>query len=241
MTAIIALAKVGKVHQQAGMQRVVALHDIDLEIEKGEFVTIMGPSGSGKSTFLNLVSALDVPTSGSIHIEGQDISALDDDALTLFRRRKVGLVFQFFNLLPTLNGFDNVMLPLLLERRPTGEDRERVKTLLEEVGLGARMHHKIHQLSGGEMQRVAIARALVHSPNILLADEPTGNLDSAIGAGILELLRSTCQNRKMTILMVTHDRSAASYGGRLVRLKDGGIVSDDRLNEAGQLAGEKNP
>lgn len=241
MAPIIALSKVSKIHQQPGMPRVTALHDIDLDIEKGEFVSIMGPSGSGKSTFLNLVSALDIPTSGTIHIEGQDISTLGDDELTLFRRTKVGLVFQFFNLLPTLNALDNVMLPIQLERRPTKQDQERVRTLLEEVGLEKRIHHKIHQLSGGEMQRVAIARALVHSPNILLADEPTGNLDSAIGTGILELLRSTSQNRKMTVIMVTHDRQAASFGGRLVRLKDGAIVGDERLKNTNELGSEVRP
>jgi len=238
MAPIIALSKVSKIHQQLGMPRVTALHDITLEIEKGEFVSIMGPSGSGKSTFLNLVSALDIPTSGTIRIEGQDISTLNDDALTLFRRTKVGLVFQFFNLLPTLNAFDNVMLPLNLSRKPTKQDAERVRTLLEDVGLQKRMHHKIHQLSGGEMQRVAIARALVHSPNILLADEPTGNLDSAIGTGILELLLETSRNRGMTVIMVTHDRQAASYGGRLVRLKDGAIVSDEPLGAESERGAE---
>jgi putative ABC transport system ATP-binding protein len=210
----------------AGDTRVEALKSVDLRITAGEFVSIMGPSGSGKSTLLNLVSALDTPSSGSISIDGQSIGELDDDALTLFRRRKVGLIFQFFNLLPTLNALDNTLLPLMLEGRTNEHDRTRAKRLLSEVGLEGRMTHRMHQLSGGEMQRVAIARALILEPKLVLADEPTGNLDSATGAVILKLLRDTCEHHHTTIVMVTHDLEAARVGDRIVSLKDGKISGD---------------
>jgi len=211
----------------AGAARVEALRSIDLSIAAGEFVSIMGPSGSGKSTLLNLVSALDVPSAGQIVIDGQDIGRMNDDALTLFRRRTVGLVFQFFNLLPTLDALDNVLLPLMLEGRTQAADRVRAENLLREVGLGQRTHHRLHQLSGGEMQRVAIARALVLEPKLILADEPTGNLDSGTGAVILKLLRSACDSHRTTVVMVTHDVQAAQAGDRIVRLKDGLIIGDE--------------
>ena len=219
-----------------GASRVDALRGVDLAIAAGEFVSIMGPSGSGKSTLLNLVSALDVPSTGNIAIDGQSIATLDDDALTLFRRRTIGLVFQFFNLLPTLNALDNVLLPLMLEGRTNERDRQRAERLLDEVGLRERTHHRLHQLSGGEMQRVAIARALVLSPKLILADEPTGNLDQATGQTVLRLLRNTCQAHRTTIVMVTHDREAARAGDRIVELRDGGIVSDHGVAETGSEA-----
>jgi putative ABC transport system ATP-binding protein len=209
-----------------GPNRVEALRGVDLHIAPAEFVSIMGPSGSGKSTLLNLVSALDRPTGGRIAIEGQDISTLSDDALTLFRRRRIGLIFQFFNLLPTLDALHNVLLPVMLEREARADDVERARGLLEQVGLGKRTHHRIHQLSGGEMQRVAIARALVLGPKLLLADEPTGNLDSATGEAILALLKGVRDQHGTTIVMVTHDRNAALVADRQVRVKDGTIVED---------------
>jgi putative ABC transport system ATP-binding protein len=215
-----------------GARRVDALQGIDLEVGAGEFVSIMGPSGSGKSTLLNLVSALDTPSAGRISIDGQDIGQLDDDALTLFRRRKIGLVFQFFNLLPTLDAFDNVLLPLMLEGKLAEHDRERGRRVLAEVGLEQRMDHRLHQLSGGEMQRVAIARALILEPKLLLADEPTGNLDSATGERILKLLRETCARHGTTVVMVTHDLHAARTGDRIVTLKDGRVVGDERTRPA---------
>jgi putative ABC transport system ATP-binding protein len=211
----------------AGPSRVEALRGVDLSIAAGEFVSIMGPSGSGKSTLLNLVSALDVPSTGHIEIDGQAIAAMNDDALTLFRRRKIGLIFQFFNLLPTLNALDNVLLPLMLEGRTNQNDRARAERLLVEVGLRERVQHRLYQLSGGEMQRVAIARALILEPKLILADEPTGNLDSATGQTVLGLLRSTCQAHRTTIVMVTHDLGAAQAGDRIVQLRDGRIVSDE--------------
>jgi len=222
---MISLQQVRKVYGD-GETRVEALRGVDLEIGAGEFVSVMGPSGSGKSTLLNLVSALDIPTAGRIVIDGVDIGTLDDDALTLFRRRRIGLVFQFFNLMPTLDAVDNVLLPALLERAAGIDDRRRASALLEAVGLAGRAAHKIHQLSGGEMQRVAIARALILEPRLILADEPTGNLDSATGAAILALLQRTAREHGTTVVMVTHDRAAAEAGGRLVRLRDGQIEGD---------------
>jgi putative ABC transport system ATP-binding protein len=210
-----------------GAARVEALRGVDLVIAAGQFVSIMGPSGSGKSTLLNLVSALDSPSSGRIVIAGQDVSSLDDDALTLFRRRSIGLVFQFFNLLPTLDALDNVLLPVMFERKATREDRARAEQLLVSVGLEARIHHRMHQLSGGEMQRVAVARALVLKPRLILADEPTGNLDSNTGRTILALLRSLCTTEGTTVVMVTHDANAARAGHRTVSLRDGVIVGDE--------------
>ena len=209
-----------------GDNEVRALDGVTVEFEQGRFTAIMGPSGSGKSTLLNLVSALDVPTAGRIVIDGVDIGQLDDDALTLFRRRRIGLVFQFFNLMPTLDAVDNVLLPVLLERTALAADRRRALALLDAVGLAGRAAHKVHQHSGGEMQRVAIARALILEPRLILADEPTGNLDSATGAAILALLQHTAREHGTTVVMVTHDRSAAEAGGRLVRLRDGRLDGD---------------
>jgi putative ABC transport system ATP-binding protein len=222
-----------------GPNRVHALRDLDLTVNAGQFVSIMGPSGSGKSTLLNLVSALDSPTSGNIVIDGIDVSALDDDALTLFRRRKIGLIFQFFNLLPTLNALDNTLLPLMIERKVGTADEARAGELLDRVGLSARRLHRMHELSGGEMQRVAIARALIMEPRLILADEPTGNLDSTTGASILSLLRHTCSETGTTVIMVTHDSNAAQIGDRIVWLKDGELSRDDRTEDVvlGKVAG----
>jgi putative ABC transport system ATP-binding protein len=231
---MIELRSVAKIYGD-GETRVEALRGVDLTIAAGEFVSIMGPSGSGKSTLLNLVSALDTPSAGQIIIDGQEIGALDDDALTLFRRRKIGLVFQLFNLLPTLDALDNTLLPMMLERKVNEHDRQRAKHLLIEVGLEARMLHRLYQLSGGEMQRVAIARALIMQPRLVLADEPTGNLDSATGSTILKLLRDTCEKHHTTIVMVTHDLTAAGAGDRIVSLKDGRVIGD-RPTRAGSHA-----
>jgi putative ABC transport system ATP-binding protein len=222
---MIRLSRLVKTYGE-GANRVEALKGIDLYIAPGEFVSIMGPSGSGKSTLLNLVSALDTPTTGEISIDGHETSSMSDDALTLFRRRKIGLIFQFFNLLPTLSALDNVLLPLMLEGKINDKDRKHAREILSEVGLSQRAEHKMHQLSGGEMQRVAIARALILDPRLLLADEPTGNLDSATGQTVLKLLRDLCERHKTTVVMVTHDRNAARMGDRIVTLRDGLLVSD---------------
>ena len=228
---MIELHSVSKTYGE-GAAQVEAVSTVDLHISAGEFVSIMGPSGSGKSTLLNLVSALEKPTSGRIMIDGRDIATLDDKALTLFRRNRIGLVFQFFHLLPTLDAFDNVLLPIMLERKATAVDRDRARHLLQEVGLSARATHRIHQLSGGELQRVAIARALVREPPLILADEPTGNLDSASGTAILDLLGRACRRRGTTVVMVTHDDRAARVGDRIVFMKDGQVSGEERLASA---------
>jgi putative ABC transport system ATP-binding protein len=209
-----------------GDSAVAALRALNLEIGAGEFVAIMGPSGSGKSTLLNLLSALDTPTSGTVKLDGQDIRSLTDDAVTLFRRTRIGLIFQFFNLLPTLTAVENVLLPVLLARRAGEQDQARAVDLLRQVGLSHRLHHKPGELSGGEMQRVAIARAFVCQPPIILADEPTGNLDSVSGAEILRLLRQQAEERGATVVMVTHDAQAARVGTRLIVIRDGRIQED---------------
>jgi putative ABC transport system ATP-binding protein len=232
---MIELHDVCKTYGQ-GDNQVSALSHLDLTLTRGQFVSIMGASGSGKSTLLNVIGAIDTPSSGRIVIEGEDISRLSDDALTLFRRRKVGLVFQFFNLLPTLNALDNTLLPVMLERKITPADRERAAELLARVGLGQRMSHHVSELSGGQMQRVAIARALIMAPSLILADEPTGNLDSVTGAATLALLRKTCDDTGTTVIMVTHDRNAAEVGDRVLWLKDGEIVRDEKTEDAARAA-----
>ena len=218
-------------------QPVTALRDIDLSVGRGEFVAIMGPSGSGKSTLLNLLSALDKPTSGRIVLAGADIGAMTDDAVTLFRREKIGLIFQFFNLLPTMTAVENVLLPVLLARRAQDADREKAVRLLEQVGLGHRLTHKPSAMSGGEMQRVAVARAFMTAPPILLADEPTGNLDSNSGTEVLRLLRRQAEEHGTTVVMVTHDANAARVGSRLIVIRDGRIQSDAAVPQSAPSAG----
>jgi putative ABC transport system ATP-binding protein len=208
-----------------GTVEVVALDGVCLEVEAGSFVSVMGPSGSGKSTLLHLIGGLDTPTGGLVEIDGNDLSTLDDEELTLFRRRNLGFVFQFFNLLPTMSAWENVALPRLLDGVKLGEVKPRALELLEMVGLANRADHKPSQLSGGEMQRVAVARALVADPVLVLADEPTGNLDSRSGAAVLELLRETVTNDGRTVIVVTHDSKAASVADRIIRLQDGKVSS----------------
>jgi putative ABC transport system ATP-binding protein len=222
---MIELRAVSKTYGEEA-NKVHALRDVSFKIGSSEFVSIMGPSGSGKSTLLSMVSALDTPSSGQVLLDGKDIAGMDDDTLTLFRRRKVGLIFQFFNLLPALDALDNVLLPVMLERKVSAQDRARGKLLLEEVGLSDRISHRVHQLSGGQMQRVAIARALMLDPPIVLADEPTGSLDSNTGGAVLGLLRKLCDRHGATVVMVTHDAQAAATGDRILSLKDGALVDD---------------
>jgi putative ABC transport system ATP-binding protein len=204
-----------------GEVTVNALQGVDFGVEKGEFVAIMGPSGSGKSTLLHLLGGLDAPSDGEVMLGGRRLAHLSDDDITIVRRRQIGFIFQFFNLLPTLSAAENVALPLLIDGRSLDEYRLRIDELLTLVGLGDRQDHKPDQLSGGQQQRVAIARALVTDPVIVLADEPTGNLDSESGTEILQLLRRACDEKQQTIVMVTHDPKAAEYADRIVRLKDG--------------------
>lgn len=206
-----------------GEVEVSALRDVAFAVGKGEFVAVMGPSGSGKSTLLHMLGGLDEPTDGEITLAGQPITHLSDDEVTLVRRRRVGFIFQFYNLVPTLTAAENVALPLLIDGQKVNEKRDKIHQLLTMVGLGERLHHKPDQMSGGQQQRVAIARAFVNDPEIVLADEPTGNLDSKSGTAILELLRRSCDELQQTIVMVTHDPRAASYADRVVFLKDGRI------------------
>jgi putative ABC transport system ATP-binding protein len=211
-----------------GKRHVTALNDVNLTIEAGEMVSIIGPSGSGKSTLLNLVGGLDRPTSGQVRIAQEILSSLSDDGLTRVRRDKIGFIFQFFNLLPTLTCVENVGLPLHLRGWPRQKVDERARELLTLVQLGQRMNHLPEELSGGERQRVAIARALSIYPPILLADEPTGNLDTHTGEEILALIRGLHERLKSTVVIVTHDMSVAESCPRTIALRDGRIVEDIR-------------
>jgi putative ABC transport system ATP-binding protein len=203
---------------------VEALRGVSLAVAKGEFVAIMGTSGSGKSTMLHLLGGLDRPTSGEVVIDGVNISRLNDERATLTRREKTGFVFQFFNLIPLLNVAENVALPFLIAGDSLGDHRERIDELLELVGLADKAGHRPDQLSAGEQQRVALARALAPSPAILLADEPTGNLDYTTGSEILDLLWDSCERLGQTIVLVTHDARAAAYADRVLVVRDGEIL-----------------
>ena len=217
---------VTKVYRQ-GTRDVHALRGVDLSIDTGSMVAIMGPSGSGKSTLLHLLGGLDRPSSGDVYYHSQNLGKLSDADLTRVRRRHIGFVFQFFNLLPSLTAAENVALPLLLDGRPRREATKRASASLERLGVGHREAHFPEELSGGEMQRVAIARALVTQPTTLLCDEPTGNLDSTNAADVLTILRDLTHTDRCTIVLVTHDPNAAGYGDRIVRLRDGVLDRDD--------------
>jgi putative ABC transport system ATP-binding protein len=223
---MITLKQVSKVFE--GKRTVKALENVSLQVDQGELVAIVGPSGSGKSTLLNLIGGLDRATHGTIQIGGEDLSILPDDDLTRVRRDKIGFIFQFFNLLPTLNSFENVALPLHLRHWTRPKIEERVKELLRMVHLEHRLDHLPDELSGGERQRVAIARALSVFPPILLADEPTGNLDTVTGAEILTLVHELHQRLNSTILIVTHDSGVAGQCQRILKLRDGHLVEDVR-------------
>ena len=221
---MIELKNVTRTYQH-GAREIRALHEVTLGIRTGEFLSVMGPSGSGKSTLLNLIGGLDQPSSGEIFIDRMPLHGISDDELTLIRRRRVGFIFQFFNLLPILTAAENAGLPLLLEGIPFAKVRPKAEELLRKVGLGERTEHRPEQLSGGEMQRVAIARALITNPAVLLADEPTGNLDSRTSADIFSLLKKL-HAEGQTIVMVTHDQAAAAHGTRTITLRDGSIAED---------------
>jgi putative ABC transport system ATP-binding protein len=203
-----------------------ALRGVDFTVEKGEFVAVMGPSGSGKSTLLHLLGGLDTPSDGEVTLAGRRIAQLSDDEVTLIRRRQVGFVFQAYNLLPTLSAVENVALPLMIDGKRIEDYAARIDVLLALVGLAERRDHSPDQLSGGQQQRVAIARALVTEPAIVLADEPTGNLDRKSGHDILALLRRACDEEQQTIVMVTHDPAAAAQADRVVFLRDGTIIRE---------------
>src|SRR5512139_616459 len=215
----IELMDVTKIYHQ-GDNPVVALDHIHLSLSKGEFIAITGKSGCGKSTLINILGGLDSPDQGSVMIQGEDISRMDDRRLTLFRRDRVGIIFQFFNLLPILNLEENIALPYLL-REGSNPPPARMERLLEETGLSNRRSHHPHELSGGEMQRVAICRALINDPEIILADEPTGNLDSSTGRQVLETLKRLKEEQRKTILLVTHSQEGAAIADRILRMEDG--------------------
>jgi putative ABC transport system ATP-binding protein len=220
---------------QLGEHVVNALAGVDFSVAEGEFVGIMGPSGSGKSTLLHLLGGLDKPTGGEITLASNKLSLLDDKETTLVRRHNVGFVFQFYNLLPTLSAEENILLPILIDGKDGKHYQERLDTVLKLVGLESRRSHKPDQLSGGEQQRVSIARAMITEPAIVLADEPTGNLDSKTGKIIMELLRRSCDELGQTIIVVTHDPRAAAYADRVVFLHDGVVVLQITFSELDDL------
>ena len=222
---MISLQNVNR-YYEAGERSVHALDGISLTIARHEFVAVVGPSGCGKSTLMHLIAGLDRPTAGEITVDGLSLTTADDAALTNFRRRQLGLVFQFFNLLPTMNAVENVSLPLLLQGVPIAEATTRANEMLELVGLTNRATHFIHQLSGGEQQRTAIARALVHRPSLLIADEPTGNLDTASAERVLALLRRIADEQLATLILVTHSAEVAAAASRWIEMRDGKITSD---------------
>jgi len=209
---------------QAGDTQVDALRGVSLKILPGEIVAITGPSGCGKSTLLHILGALDTPTSGQAYLEGNPLHSLDDDKLTAIRRLKIGFIFQFFHLLPTLTVEENVLLPLLLAGRVTPAARTRARELLNSVQLADRAHHRPHQLSGGQLQRAAVARALIHRPSVILADEPTGNLDSATSSIVIQLLTQLARHEKTTVVLVTHSELIAAAADRRIALVDGRIA-----------------
>ncbi|HTD53475.1 MAG TPA: ABC transporter ATP-binding protein [Thermoanaerobaculia bacterium] len=223
-TPIIAMQGIRKTYD-TGKIKVEALKGINLTVAPGDFVAIVGPSGSGKSTLMNLIGCLDTPTAGSYRLGGEDVSKLDRDQLADVRNRRVGFVFQGFNLLPQISAFENVEMPLVFGGVSVKQRRERTEELLERVGLADRMDHKPTELSGGQMQRVAIARALAMQPDVVLADEPTGNLDTTAGGDIMQLFTDLWQQGR-TMVVITHDMTLARRASRVVEVRDGGIISD---------------
>jgi putative ABC transport system ATP-binding protein len=234
--ALIRLEQISRRYQM-GAETIHALRDVSLEIQRGEYVAIMGPSGSGKSTLMNLIGCLDSPTSGRYELNGTDVSQMDDNQLAEIRNREIGFVFQTFNLLPRSNALHNVELPLIYSGMSSDERRQVALDALANVGLADRIHHKPNELSGGQRQRVAVARALVNKPSILLADEPTGNLDSKTGAEIMALFEELAQKGN-TIIVVTHEEDIAKHARRILRIRDGLIASDERQAGAEQPAAQ---
>ncbi|MDD6826578.1 MAG: ABC transporter ATP-binding protein [Oscillospiraceae bacterium] len=234
--AILRCENLTKIYGE-GENIVKALDGVSLSIEKGEFVSVTGPSGSGKSTLLHILGGVDKATSGKVIINDTDISALDEDKLAVFRRRQIGIVYQFYNLMPVLNIDENIALPHLLDGRPL--DMERLDKTIEFLGLSDRRNNLPNQLSGGQQQRVSIGRALYSRPAILLADEPTGNLDSKNGEQIIELLMESNRSQKQTLILITHDESLALLADRMICMEDGRIVRDERIRKFGGVSDEK--
>jgi putative ABC transport system ATP-binding protein len=227
MKTLIELKNVSKVYKMEEVE-VPALKGINMKIKRGEFVSVIGPSGSGKSTLLHIIGCLDRPTKGEVILDGIDVSKLSDNELSRIRAKKIGFVFQFFNLYPTLTALENVELPMMIVEKDKSERKKRARELLKIVGLEKRAEHLPSQLSGGERQRVAIARALANDPPLILADEPTGNLDSKSGKEIVSLLKKLQEEKGKTIVMVTHALDIAKFADRLIYLKDGEIIRDDK-------------
>lgn len=223
--SMVRLQNVYKVYK-TGEAEIVALKDVSFNVDRGEYVTILGPSGSGKSTMLNIIGGLDRPTKGAVYVDGEDLQRLRDSKLARFRAEKVGFVFQFFNLIPTFTAFENIMVPAEILGLKREESKERAEMLIRKVRLEERKNHFPHQLSGGEQQRVAIARALINNPVLLLCDEPTGNLDSKSGAEIVSLLREINEEQGATLVVVTHDQRIAQEADRVVELVDGQIFEE---------------
>jgi putative ABC transport system ATP-binding protein len=226
--ALIELSDISKVYQM-GQIEVHALRGVSLQVERGEMLAIMGASGSGKSTLMNVVGCLDQPSGGTYLLDGQNVGRLNDDRLAEIRNRQIGFVFQTFNLLPRTNALQNVMLPMIYDGVGLAERRERARQALTAVGLADRLHHAPNELSGGQQQRVAIARALVNEPSILLADEPTGNLDSTSGAEVMSLLQTLHRERGITVILVTHDAEVARHTSRIIQLYDGQVTHQERV------------
>ena len=226
MPALIRVQDVWKTYQ-VGDQQVHALRGLSMDVEKGEYTALMGPSGSGKSTLMNMLGCLDTPTSGKYHLAGEDVGTLDDDALADIRNRRIGFVFQTFNLMPRYTALENVALPMVYAGLGTAERTARAQEVLHQVGLGDRMDHKPNELSGGQRQRVAVARALVNRPDLLLADEPTGNLDTKTSIEIMALFEEI-HAAGNTVIIVTHEEDIAAHTHRIVRLRDGVVSSDDQ-------------
>lgn len=227
MTKLLEAVGLTKVYRR-GSQDVFALNDVSFSVERGDHITIIGASGSGKSTLLNLLGLLDRPSTGQVLVDGLTTADASDAQLSRFRRRNLGFVFQFFNLMPTLSALENVAVPMLLDGRTFTAVRDECVDMLRAVGIGERLEHYPHELSGGEMQRVAIARALVGRPPLVLADEPTGNLDSRNAVAILELLSREVRARGLTLLVVSHDSAATRWSDRVITLRDGRVESDER-------------
>ena len=214
-----------------GNTKIKALNDVSFSVEKGEFVSIVGPSGSGKSTLLHILGGVDKPTSGKVFVEGTDMHGLKEDKLALFRRRQIGLIYQFYNLMPVLNVDENILLPHLLDGRKM--DKERLDMIVEQIGLNDRRNNLPNQLSGGQQQRVSIGRAMFNRPAIVLADEPTGNLDRKNGQEIMSLLKKSNREHKQTLILITHDESIALQADRIIYIEDGKLTKDERIRVLG--------